>query len=128
MIGSRLVMAPLIAGISAVVLAPPASADDAVTYEVLSLTPYVDSMNVEYNDRSQRILLLNVPLPWRQNATVVNARSQTENGAEVRADWRPASAPNKWVTVRIYVRGSLICENTLDVGNATCYGSTPFIS
>lgn len=85
-------------------------------------------MNVEYNDRSQRILLLNVPLPWRQNATVVNARSQTENGAEVRADWRPASAPNRWVTVRIYVRGSLICENTLDVGNATCYGSTPFIS
>jgi hypothetical protein len=128
MIGSRLMMAPLIAGISAVVLAPPASADDAVTYEVLSLTPYVNSMNVEYNDRSQRILLVDVPLPWRQNATVVNARSQTENGAEVRADWRPASAANRWVTVRIYVRGSLICENTLDVGNATCYGSTPFIS
>jgi hypothetical protein len=128
MIGSKLVVASLMAAICAVAMAPPACADETVTYEVLSLTPYVNSINVEYNDHSQRISLNDVPLPWRQNATVVNARSQTEDGAEVRADWRPISAPNRWITVRIYVRGSLICENTLDVGNATCYGSTPFIS
>lgn len=112
----------------AVAAAPPAHADDRVTYEVLSLTPYVKSLNVEYYDHSERISLDGVSLPWRQNATAVNPRSQTEDGAEVRADWQPVRAPDRWVTVRIYVRGSLICENTLDVGNATCYGSTPFIS
>ena len=72
--------------------------------------------------------LQGVPLPGRQNVTVPSARSQTEQGAEVRADWRPVAAPSRWVSVRIYVRGSLICENTLDVGNVTRYGSTPFIN
>jgi hypothetical protein len=122
------VIVSLFACISAVMASPPARADDSVTYEVLPQTAFVNSVNVEYYDRSNRISLQGVSLPWRQNVTVVNARSQSQDGAEVRADWRPAAAPSRWVTVRIFVRGSLICENTLDVGNATCYGSTPFIS
>ena len=128
MIGSKLPVAALVAGVFAVALAPPAVAEDSVTYEIVSLTTYVGVVNVEYNDHSQRMSLQGVPLPWRQHVTVPSARSQTEQGAEVRADWRPVAAPSRWVTVRIYVRGSLICENTLDVGNVTCYGSTPFIN
>ncbi len=128
MIASKLPVAALVAGVVAVTLAPPAVADDNVTYEIVSATTYVSSVNVEYNDHAQRMSLQGVPLPWRQNVTVPSARSQTEQGAEVRADWRPVAAPSRWVSVRIYVRGSLICENTLDVGNVTCYGSTPFIN
>jgi hypothetical protein len=122
----RLLMASLIGGLTAVVVAPAAHAEDSVTYEVFSTTPYVTTMNVEYYDHSQRILLENVSLPWRMNATVVDANQASDDGAEVRADWRPSAAPSRWVTVRIFVRGSLICENTLDVGNATCYGNTHF--
>jgi hypothetical protein len=125
-VAGRLSLVPLIGGLAAVAIAPAAHAEDSVTYEVLSTTPYVNTMNVEYYDHSQRILLENVPLPWRMNATVVDANQPSDDGAEVRADWRPSAAPSRWVTVRIYVRGSLICENTLDVGNATCYGSTHF--
>lgn len=123
---SKLLLVPLIGGLGAVSVAPSAHADDGVTYEVFSTTPYVETMNVEYYDHSQRILLENVSLPWRMNATVVDAQQPSDDGAEVRADWRPSAAPSRWVTVRIFVRGSLICENTLDVGNATCYGSTHF--
>lgn len=122
----RLLSVPLAGVSSAVAIAPSARAEDSVTYEVLSTTPYVNTVNVEYYDHSQRILLENVSLPWRMNATVVDADQPSEAGAELRADWRPSAAPSRWVTVRIYVRGSLICENTLDVGNATCYGSTRF--
>jgi hypothetical protein len=128
MMRSKIITVSLIAGISAVMVSPPAYADDSVTYEVLSQTAFVSSVNVEYNDHSNRISLQRVPLPWRRNVTVIEARSASQQGAEVRADWRPAAAPSRWVTVRIFVRGALICENTLDVGDATCYGSTPFIS
>jgi hypothetical protein len=122
----RILAASVVGGLGAVGVAPAAHAEDDVTYEVLSTTPYVSTMNVEYYDHSQRILLENVVLPWRMNATVIDANRPSDDGAEVRADWRPSAAPSRWVTVRIYVRGSLICENTLDVGNATCYGSTHF--
>jgi hypothetical protein len=55
------------------------------------------------------------------------------DGAEVRADWRssiaaPVWRPGKWVTVRVYIGKTLRCQNTLDVGNAACYGSTSFQS
>jgi hypothetical protein len=69
---------------------------------------------------------------------VINARVPSTEGAEVRADWRPTvcdgrawcpeARPNNWVTVRIYLHGKVICESTLDVGNAACYGSTSFHS
>lgn len=108
-----------------VVSAPCARAEDSVTYEVLSQNAYVNVVDVEFYDHSQRIALTDVALPWRHNVSVVSARSQAEDGAQVRADWRPAAGPSRWVTVRIYVRGALICEDIMDAGSATCHGSKP---
>ncbi|WP_081231596.1 MmpS family transport accessory protein [Mycobacterium avium] len=131
----QLTIASLIAGVSALELAPAARADDTVTYEVFSDS--VGVANIEYLDHSGRKALENVPLPWRTDATVVSARSTSiDDGAEVRADWRPnraiAGTPNgfanHWVTVRVSFQGKVICENTLDVGDAACYGSTNFRS
>lgn len=117
--------------IPAIVIAPPdAHAADSVTYEVVSND--VATVNVEYYDLFGRKALEGVPLPWRMSVTVDNARSPSKQGAEVRADWRssiaafPVWRPSKWVTVRIHFRGAVLCENTLDVGNAACYGSTTF--
>ena len=139
MMRSALVMASLTAGISAIAPAPLARADDFVTYEVIS--GYVHSANVEYYDRSEPISLQGVALPWRANATVVNPTSQSTDGAQLRANWRTSlthsgcegpscptgmpAPPPSWVTIRVYVRGSLICESTLDSGDAACHGNTP---
>ncbi|MDT7758430.1 MAG: hypothetical protein QOH27_4328 [Mycobacterium sp.] len=132
MIRIRLVMIALLTGIFAISLAPSAYAQDTVTYEVVSND--VAEANVEYFDSSERKVLAAVPLPWRTSVTVINARVPSTDGAEVRADWRPRvcdgrawcpeARPNNWVTVRIYLHGKVICESTLDVGNAACYGST----
>ncbi|MGF2946005.1 hypothetical protein [Mycobacterium sp. Lab-001] len=103
-----------------------------MTYEVVSdQIPTVGG--IEYFDGSARQLLQNVPLPWRTDVTMANPRSLGTDGAEVRADWRssiaaPVWQPGKWVTVRIYIGNVLRCQNTLDVGNAACYGSTSFRS
>lgn len=129
---ARCVMLALITGISAMVPAPSARAEDTVTYQVLS--DDVATASIEYFDHSERKLLVDAPLPWQTSATVLDARSASTNGAEVRADWRssiaalPVWRPGKWVTVKILYQGKVICENTLDVGNAACYGSTPFKS
>jgi hypothetical protein len=124
-------MVSLITGISAVVLAPAARADERVTYEVVS--DYITAANVEYFDGSARRAQEEVPLPWRTNVTMANPRSLSTDGAEIRADWRssiaaPVWQPGKWVTVRLYIGETLRCQNTLDVGNAACYGSTSFKS
>jgi hypothetical protein len=136
MIRIQLIMIALIIGISSISVAPSARAADSVTYEVVSND--VVAANVEYFDSSERKVLDAVPLPWRTSVTVINARIPSADGAEVRADWRPRvcdgrawcpeARPNNWVTVRIYFRGKVICESTLDVGNAACYGSTSFKS
>jgi hypothetical protein len=126
MIRSQLIMVSLITGICTVVLAPAARADENVSYEIVS--DYVTAANVEYFDGSARRALEQVPLPWRTSVTVANPRSLSTDGAEIRADWRPAARPSKWVTVRLYIRDTLRCQNTLDVGNAACYGSTSFKS
>jgi hypothetical protein len=124
------VIISLITGFSGVVVAPVAWAADSVTYEVVSND--VLTANIEYFDLSERKVLEGVPLPWRTSVTVIDAHSPSTQGAEVRADWRssiaalPVWRPSHWVTVRIYYRGNVICENTLDVGNAACYGSTSF--
>ena len=120
----HLMMISPITAIAAVTMAPSANADDTVTYEILT-TSDIAAVNVDYNDVSGRQALQKVPLPWRMNATVGNPRS---NDAEIRADWRRLATTSKWVTVRIYYRGSLLCENTLDIGVATCYGSTTYKS
>jgi hypothetical protein len=113
-----------IAVVGTVVSAPLVSAEDGVTYEVVSDS--IGAANVEYYDRSGRIALQQVPLPWRTTATVMDAVSPTRDGAEIRADWRGYGRWRyKYVTVRIYKGDHLLCESTLDVGDATCYGSTP---
>jgi hypothetical protein len=114
------IITSLIIGIPAVAMAPVARADGSVTYEVASSD--VTAANIEYTDLSGRQTLENVPLPWRANATVVNAHS---TDTSLRAEWRPAAGRYKWVTVRVYTHGDLLCENTLDVGDAECYGSGP---
>jgi hypothetical protein len=116
----------LIVGTAAVLAAAPAAyARDSVTYEIESDQLNVPAANVEYNDRSERKALQEVSLPWRLTVDVPNATSPTKGGAEIRANWRRYRWPYKYVTVRIYVGGQLLCESTLDVGDATCYGSTP---
>jgi hypothetical protein len=120
----KAIMISLISAIPMLVVAPSAHADDTVTYEVLSISD-ISIVNVEYSDVAGRHIVEHVPLPWRMNATVTDPRS---NNAQVRADWRPVAKPSKWITVRVFYRGSLLCQSTLDVGNASCYGSTTFKS
>ena len=131
----QLMIASLITGVFAVVSAPAARASDTVTYEVFSDS--VGAANIEYVDHSGRKSLENVALPWRTDVTVASVRSTSiDRDAEVRADWRPnraiAGTPNgffgHWVTVRVSFQGKVICQNTLDVGDAACYGSTNFKS
>lgn len=126
MIRSRAAALPLIFSVAATVLASPAHANDVVTYEVVSDS--ISSVNVEYVDASGRKILQWVPLPWRLDVTLDDARGPTGSGAQLRADWRPTARPSRWVTVRIYNGGNLLCQSTLDVGNATCYGNTPHAS
>jgi hypothetical protein len=112
-------------GIVGVFSAPPARAGQSVTYEVVSNQNNVPTANVEYNEGSERKALQQVSLPWRLTVDVPDATSPTRQGAELRADWRPYRWRDKYVTVRIYLGDKLLCESTLDVGDATCYGSTP---
>ncbi|WP_245849132.1 hypothetical protein [Mycobacterium palustre] len=104
---------------------PTARADESVTYEIIADQDNVPAANVEYNERSVRKAAQQVALPWRLTVDVPDAVSPTNKGAEIRADWRPYRWPYKYVTVRIYRGDHLLCESTLDVGDATCYGSTP---
>ncbi len=120
------VSAALTIGVASIVLSPTAHAGESVRYEVVSANVF--KLNVEYFDGLQRRLLEGVTLPWQIDIAIANPRSTWKDGAQVRADWRPAARPGNWVTVRIYLDGELVCQNTLDVGNATCYGSTPHIS
>jgi hypothetical protein len=124
----------VITGICAVWLAPAAHADESVTYEVASSA--IPTANIEYFDGTVRQALQDQPLPWRTTVTVANPVSWGTDGAEIRADWRPGHVPigplgapglaGRWVTVRIYFGNTIRCENTIDVGDAACYGATPF--
>jgi hypothetical protein len=116
-------LAALLAGGSALVLAPSAHADDPVVYEVWSAA--VGSANVEWSDTAGHHSLQNVPLPWRTSVMVSQARS---DDAQLRATWQPGSdAPVNpgryfWVRLRIYTSGSQICEHIADVGHGECTG------
>ncbi|RUP30782.1 MAG: hypothetical protein EKK51_16145 [Mycolicibacterium sp.] len=105
---------------------PLAHATDTVTYEVVSDS--ISLMNVEYVDQTGRKLLRDVPLPWRLDIPLDNADGPTGRGAQVRADWRPTAGSGRWVVVSIYSDGKLLCKSAIDVGNATCYGNTPYIN
>lgn len=106
---------------------PPAAwADDVVTYEVVSDSVAV--ANIEYQNTTGRAAVQAVALPWRTDTVVRSVQGPPPDGSQVRADWRPTAAPARWVTVRIIYQGKVICQSTLDVGDATCYGITPRIS
>ncbi|WP_111512224.1 hypothetical protein [Mycobacterium kyogaense] len=130
-------ISPLIAivtiGLASVSTAPRAQAGDVVTYEIFS-----DSVGglagLEYRDTTGKHLIRDVPLPWTLTVPVLDAKSSTADGAELRADWRPNFRTaatvgrvllGKFVTVRISRGGEILCESILDTGNATCYGSVP---
>lgn len=108
-------------------MAPPeAWADDLVVYEVLSDS--VQVANIEYQAVTGRAAVVSVALPWRTDAMVRSVRGAPPDGSQLRADWRPTAAVGQWVTVRIVYQGKVICQNTMDVGNAACYGITPRIT
>ncbi|BBY73175.1 hypothetical protein MPRF_00740 [Mycolicibacterium parafortuitum] len=115
-----LLCAPTAAADEDVVDAP--ARTDIVTYEVVS--PVVRAANIEYVTDTGRIFVPNVALPWRYTVPVDDALGPPPNGSQVRADWRSSRGPARWVSVRVYVGDELICQNTLDIGNAACYGST----
>ncbi|MGV0870635.1 hypothetical protein [Mycolicibacterium sp. XJ879] len=120
-------------GLMTAVAAPAAHAEDSVTYEVFShVVPTV--AKIEYRDRSGKQSLYEVGLPFHITVPVADAFSPTDSGAELRADWRPKFRTaatvgrvlqGQFVTVRISSGDRVICESTLDVGNASCYGSVP---
>jgi len=108
--------AVLVTGIPFLVVTPTAHAAETVTYEVISSE--IATADVEYGDLSGRIARTQVALPWRGNATVGNPFTKD---AELQVNWQ--SKPAYWVTLRVYFRGSLLCQKILDEGNGTCYGS-----
>jgi hypothetical protein len=101
-------------------------ADDVVTYEVVS--DDIQIANIEYQDISGRASVEGVTLPWRTDALVQTVRGAPPDGSQLRADWRPSASPSRWVSVRIIYQGRVICQNTLDIGDAACYGITPRIT
>ncbi|MUL49450.1 hypothetical protein FZI85_16390 [Mycobacterium sp. CBMA293] len=116
----------LLSAISTGWLAPIARAAESITYEVASPDLSVEIVgSIEYFDGTRRIMLQNVTLPWRTTVQVAKPASLGTDGAEVRANWYTGQL-NKFVMVRIYFGDTVRCENALDLGNAACYGSTPF--
>ena len=120
-------------GIVGLAQMPVAHAEDTVTYEVVSdVVPAV--AGIEYRDESGKHLVQGISLPWTLTVPVIDATSPTARGSELRVDWRPdfrtaatvgRVLQGQFVTVRISEGGTVLCESTLDVGNATCYGSVP---
>lgn len=94
--------------------APPARADGPVMYEVIS--KYIGSVNVDFTDGSGRTSMQGVALPWRQNVQVSDPYSVDTT---LHVTWQGAQR-YKWVTVRLYTRGSLLCEGTFDTGDGSC--------
>lgn len=100
--------------------------EESVTYEVVSDTVAV--AHIQYQTAAGRMHTGPVALPWRTDAVLRSALGPPPDGSQVRADWRSTAAPTRWVTVRIIHQGKVVCQNTLDIGNATCYGVTQRIT
>lgn len=112
---------------STVAFSASAWADDAVTeesitYEVVS--DRIGAANIQWQDDTGRRFAAWAPLPWRADVRMRDPLGPPPGGSQVRVDWRPNAYPANWVTVRIIYRGEVICQNTLDLGNAACYGIT----
>ncbi len=133
----RAMIVTIIVSVAAVLLAPAARADDNVTYEVVSES--VRAANIEYFDRSERrVVEGGAVLPWRVDATVMDAHSPSAGGAPkfaligeatyLRRRCPPGIPIGYWLTVRILLNGKVLCQSTLDVGNAACFGNTNFSS
>lgn len=117
MIALRVVIA-LIMGFSAMAGAVVAHAEEFVTYEVLTQSPSLTSVDVEYTDLTGQVALQNVALPWRMNAAVADPHS-VDTTLDVK--WQ-SPVRYKWVIVRIFTRGSMLCESIADKGETTCTG------
>lgn len=113
--------AAVITAAATLALAPPVHADDSVMYEVRS--PQVHVADIFFTDVYGEHLLQNEPLPWRANVSVVDPHGA---GTVLRVDWHSEASRYKWVTIRIFTHGSLLCENTLDSGEARCDGRGPY--
>lgn len=119
----RLALSTVCALAISVLSSPHAAAlDDMVTYEVVSDSIAV--AGIEYTDSHQRVQIRDVALPWRLETEVIGGIERSE----LRADWRPRAQVRSWVTVRILYRDRVLCQSTLDIGNATCYGNTPHMA
>ena len=113
----------LVLGVPALIVNPAvAQADEPVTYEVVSA--HIGFANIEYQDVNGRLWAVRAALPWRIDTNVPAVRDAPPTGAQVRAHWRDTAAPGRWVTVRVIQHGEVICQNTLDLGDAACYGIT----
>jgi hypothetical protein len=95
-----------------------ARAEEFVTYEVLAQSPFLTAVDVEYTTLGGHVALPNVPLPWRMNAAVLDAHSVDTT---LRVKWQ-SPVRYKWVIVRIFTRGSMLCESIADKGETTCTG------
>jgi hypothetical protein len=115
--------------LAALLSAAPARAADAVTYEITS-DQLTEVSSLQYIDRSGRVDLGSTPLPWRMDVALDDAdASVLKGGAEIRTEWLfPLRARWKYVVVSIYSNGALLCQTTLNIGNATCYGNIPHFS
>jgi hypothetical protein len=112
-------MIAVIMGLSAAMVRPAvAHAEEFVTYEVLAQSPFLTAADVEYTDLVGQVALQNVPLPWRMNAAVADAHSVDTT---LRVKWQ-SPVRYKWVIIRIFTRGSMLCESIADNGETTCTG------
>ncbi|MEW5810396.1 MAG: hypothetical protein AB1925_13170 [Actinomycetota bacterium] len=98
----------------AIVAPATAHAAGPVMYEVIS--NYFAVATVDYTDMSGRSLPQTVTLPWRSNVVVPNPY---DVGTQLHVTWQPPER-FKWVIIRIFYRGSKLCEATLDTGDSTC--------
>ncbi len=114
----RAVVALTLGFCAAVTAAPVARAEEFVTYEVLAQSPFLTAVDVEYSDLDGPVALQNVPLPWRTNAAVADAHSVD---TRLRVNWQ-SPVRYKWVIVRIFTRGSMLCESIADKGETSCTG------
>ncbi|WP_235674546.1 hypothetical protein [Mycolicibacterium pulveris] len=109
-------------GASATCWADDTATDELITYEVVS--DRIGAANIQWQDNTGRRFASWASLPWRADVRMREPLSPPPGGSQVRADWRPNAYPANWVTVRIIYRGEVICQSTLDLGNAACYGAT----
>lgn len=114
----RCVIALVVGFSSALASSSVARAEESVTYEVLAQSPFLTAVDVEYTTLGGQVALQNVPLPWRMNAAVPDAHSVDTT---LRVRWQ-SPVRYKWVIIRIFSRGSMLCESIADKGETTCTG------